>query len=42
MADPHFAPMYATRSRRVKTDKRDARPWRRRAAWGRFGPRTSL
>lgn len=25
VADPSFAPMYATRSRRVKTDKRDAR-----------------
>lgn len=25
IADPSFAPMYATRSRRVKTDKRDAR-----------------
>ncbi|HEX7451748.1 MAG TPA: IS110 family transposase [Polyangiaceae bacterium] len=25
MADPNFAPMYATRSRKVKTDKRDAR-----------------
>jgi transposase len=25
VADPHYAPMYATRSRRVKTDKRDAR-----------------
>lgn len=25
VADPGFAPMYATRSRRVKTDKRDAR-----------------
>ncbi|MGZ5095721.1 MAG: IS110 family RNA-guided transposase [Vulcanimicrobiaceae bacterium] len=25
MADPNYAPMYATRSRRVKTDKRDAR-----------------
>ena len=25
MADPNFAPMYATRSRRVKTDRRDAR-----------------
>lgn len=24
IADPNFAPMYATRSRRVKTDKRDA------------------
>lgn len=25
IADPNYAPMYATRSRRVKTDKRDAR-----------------
>ena len=25
VADPSYAPMYATRSRRVKTDKRDAR-----------------
>jgi transposase len=25
VADPNFAPMYATRSKRVKTDKRDAR-----------------
>jgi hypothetical protein len=25
VADPNFAAMYATRSRRVKTDKRDAR-----------------
>ena len=25
VADPNFAPMYATRGRRVKTDKRDAR-----------------
>jgi transposase len=25
VADPNFAPMYATRARRVKTDKRDAR-----------------
>jgi transposase len=25
IADPGFAPMYATRSRRVKTDRRDAR-----------------
>jgi transposase len=25
VADPNFAPMYASRSRRVKTDKRDAR-----------------
>jgi transposase len=25
VADPNFAPMYATRTRRVKTDRRDAR-----------------
>src|ERR1700759_2131459 len=25
VADPNFAPMYATRDRRIKTDKRDAR-----------------
>ena len=25
MADPNFAPMYATRTRQVKTDRRDAR-----------------
>jgi transposase len=25
VADPNYAPMYATRSRRIKTDKRDAR-----------------
>jgi transposase len=25
IADPNFAPMYATRSKRIKTDKRDAR-----------------
>jgi len=25
VADPNFAPMYATRNRRIKTDKRDAR-----------------
>src|SRR6266849_1936153 len=28
VADPNFAPMYATRTRKVKTDRRDAR-----AAW---------
>lgn len=26
VADPNFAPTYATRSRRVKIDRRDARP----------------
>jgi transposase len=25
VADPNFAPMYATRNRKIKTDKRDAR-----------------
>jgi transposase len=25
VADPNFAPMYATRSKKIKTDKRDAR-----------------
>ena len=25
VADPNFAPMYATRSRKIKTDRRDAR-----------------
>lgn len=25
VADPNFAPMYATRDKRIKTDKRDAR-----------------
>lgn len=28
VADPNYAPRYATRSRRVKTDKRDARTLR--------------
>ena len=28
VADPNFAPMYATRTRKVKTDRRDARPGR--------------
>jgi transposase len=32
VADPNFAPMYATRSRRVKTDRRDARGRRTRPA----------
>ena len=46
VADPNYAPMYATRSRRVKTDKRDARTggrsaWPRRAASGRTGRPTA-
>jgi transposase len=41
VADPGYAPMYATRSRRVKTDKRETRAsWLRRAGSARTGPRT--
>jgi transposase len=29
IADPNFAPMYATRSHKVKTDRRDARAYSR-------------
>jgi transposase len=29
VADPNFAPMYATRTRKVKTDRRDARALQR-------------
>lgn len=31
---PHFAPLYATRTRKVKTDRRTPGCWRRRAGWG--------
>jgi len=31
VADPNFAPMYATRTRKVKTDRRDARALATRA-----------
>jgi len=34
VADPNYAPMYATRQRAVKTDRRDARSW---AEAGRLG-----
>lgn len=37
VADPNYAPMYATRRRRVKTDRRDARA--RRVARDRAGNR---
>lgn len=38
VADPNFAPMYATRSRRVKTDKRDARTLAAACRLGAFRP----
>jgi transposase len=38
VADPNFAPMYATRSRRNKADRRDARRWPRPVGWGPIGP----
>lgn len=43
VADPNFAPMYATRSRKVKTDKRDARTLAEACRLGayRSSPRTS-
>jgi hypothetical protein len=37
VADPNSAPMYANRSRRTKTDKREARPLLRQAAPPRVG-----
>lgn len=36
VADPNFAPMYATRSRRTKTDRRDARTLMEAARLGAF------
>lgn len=41
VADPNFAPMYATRSRRVKTDKRDARTLAEASRLGAFRPAPS-
>ena len=38
VADPNFAPMYATRTRRVKTDRRDARALRDACALGAYRP----
>jgi transposase len=38
VADPNFAPMYATRSRRVKTDKRDARALAEASRLGAYRP----
>jgi transposase len=38
VADPNFAPMYATRARRVKTDRRDARTLAEACRLGAFRP----
>ncbi|HYO54955.1 IS110 family transposase [Archangium sp.] len=38
VADPNFAPMYATRSRRVKTDKREARTLAEACKLGAYRP----
>jgi len=38
VADPNYAPMYATRSRRVKTDKRDARTLMEACGAGTYRP----
>lgn len=38
VADPNYALMYATRSRRVKTDRRDARTLAEACRWGVYRP----
>jgi transposase len=38
VADPNFAPMYATRSKRVKTDRRDARTLAEACRLGAYRP----
>ena len=38
VADPNFAPMYATRTRKVKTDRRDARALRDACLLGAYRP----
>src|SRR3990172_4381519 len=38
VADPNFAPMYATRTRKVKTDSRDARALRDACLLGAYRP----
>ena len=38
VADPNYAPMYANRSRRTKTDKRDARTLMEACAIGAYRP----
>jgi len=42
VADPNYAPMYATRSRRVKTDKRDARTLMEACRAGTYRPHPRL
>ena len=42
VADPNFAPMYATRSRRVKTDCRDARALADAGRLGAYRPASRL
>jgi transposase len=39
VADPNFAPMYATRSSKVKTDRRDARALAEACCWHERGDR---
>ena len=39
VADPNYAPMYAHRSRRIKTDRRMRELWRRPAGWELTGQR---
>jgi hypothetical protein len=41
VADPNFAPMYATRTRKVKTDRRDARALQEACLLGAYRPRPS-
>src|SRR5262249_40081663 len=38
VADPNFAPMYATRTRKVKTDRRDARALAEACVLGAYRP----
>ena len=38
VADPNFAPMYATRTRKVKTDRRDARALAETCLFGAYRP----
>jgi len=38
VADPNFAPMYATRTRKVKTDRRDARAMAEACLLGAYRP----
>src|SRR5881396_2229130 len=42
VADPNYAPMYATRARRVKTDRRDARTLMEACRAGTYRPAPAL